>query len=145
MTAGVNWYDSNLLSRLDILITFLDDYNLTKAYQHSYMAIPSFDPHTARKSYQSNDDVAKSLKPTIFFIAWMRNWYERWLMRPWIGNYDMLMISSPSTKHFFEQYDRQYKFMCQCFNGCSQNFRPQLVIDSRIFNSTVGTSKHFSA
>jgi hypothetical protein len=43
-------------------------------------------------------------KATLTKVGWMRNWFNLWLSRPWIGNYDLLLTTSSLTQLFFESF-----------------------------------------
>ena len=86
---GVNWYD---LHNVDILITFLDSYNL---------------------------QLTRNEAPHLIKVAWMRNWFQRWMTQPWMGNYDLLLVSSSIAKSFFEEFvNRNGGFPLSCHYRC---------------------------
>lgn len=62
--------------------------------------------------------VVSQPKPALITIAWMRNWFQRWLTRPWIGNYDMLLVTSDLAKSFFDDVGTQLGFQTVCVMGC---------------------------
>jgi hypothetical protein len=43
-------------------------------------------------------------KTTLTKVAWMRNWFNVWLSRRWVGNYDLLLTSSSLTQQFFQSF-----------------------------------------
>lgn len=82
---GKDWYD---LQDVDILVSFLDQYNI---------------------------DNVKNAKPNLITIAWMRNWFHRWMSRIWIGNYDILLTSSAIANQFFNDF---IDFPISCNRRC---------------------------
>ena len=72
------------------------------------------------------------IKSSLITIAWPRNWFQRWLSRPYIGNFDLILVSSDLSRVFFEDYNKKYQFRTKCLMGC-----PYLPITSLNF-----TSKH---
>jgi hypothetical protein len=66
------WYD---VDGLDCLIVMLDDYDLERIYNASDKLIT---------------------------IAWMRNWFDRWATRPWIGHYSVHLCSSEKARDYFQ-------------------------------------------
>ena len=72
------------------------------------------------------------IKSSLITIAWPRNWFQRWLSRPYIGNFDLILVSSDLSRVFFEDYNKMYQFRTKCLMGC-----PYLPITSLNF-----TSKH---
>ena len=100
---GVNWYD---LSGVDVLITFLDAYNL------SYIQYGALD---------------------LIKVAWARNWFHRWMSRPWVGNFDLLLLSSGVAKRFFDNYiNDQGGFPLKCTTRCPKNYPSTLRVKYRV-------------
>lgn len=85
---GPQWYSG--LEDVDIVVAMLD----------------AFDPTRIVRP-----------KPTLLVLAWMRNWFSRWVRRPWIGNFDMLLVASEASKAFLETFNRP-GFPVQCRHGC---------------------------
>lgn len=108
---GVQWYSPRHLCDLDILITMLDAYDLGKA-----LAVVRAVKETPYYSISGYDRF--SIKSSLITMAWMRNWFQRWLTRPWIGNYDILLTSSITSKTFFEQIGSSMGLPVQCVMGC---------------------------
>lgn len=103
---GPNWYQPRHLKGVDILISFLDQYELPKA-----IGAYNFD-EVGVLNYKSGTD------PNLVTIAWMRNWFNRWLSRPWIGNYDLLFVSSLYSQSFFNTVVNSVGLPIQCFISC---------------------------
>ena len=91
---SVSWYD---VEELDIVISFLDPYDLTQI---------------------------RKAKPSLIVVAWMRNWFHRWLSRKWIGNYDLLLTSSLASAEFFRSFST---LPVQCHMRCP----PLLALDRK--------------
>lgn len=90
---GDAWYD---LAGVDVLLTFLDAYDLSRVRNSS--------PHLVK-------------------VAWMRNWFHRWMSRPWMGGYDLLLVSSGVAKRFFdESVNAHGGFLQQCHRRCPHAF-----------------------
>jgi spore maturation protein CgeB/GT2 family glycosyltransferase len=70
---GDNWYD---VADIDILVVMRDDYHLNEL---------------------------KNAKPTLIKIAWARNWFDRWLQRPWYRQYDLCLASSEKACAFMTE------------------------------------------
>ena len=58
------------LTEVDILITMLDNYDISRIYNK---------------------------KEGLIKVAWARNWFDAWAESPWIGEYDLLLASSPTA------------------------------------------------
>jgi hypothetical protein len=87
--SGVDWYD---MSGVDVLVTFLDSYDLSLMHHEA--------PHLVK-------------------VAWMRNWFHRWMSQPWLGNYDLLLVSSGVAKAFFdESVNGEGGCLVQCHKRC---------------------------
>ncbi len=41
--------------------------------------------------------------PGILGVAWVRNWTDRWLERPWFGDYDVVFASSERSRRLIEE------------------------------------------
>ena len=85
-----NWYDAQ---SLDILLVFLDYYELPRVY---------------------------NMKPGLMQVAWLRNWFQRWISRPFIGNYDLLLVSSTvaETVLLSLQLPSSLALPVQCLQRC---------------------------
>eukprot|EP01033_Poteriospumella_lacustris_P005885 gene5885-4227_t len=112
---GPQWYSAAHLHDVDVLITLLDDFELPKvlalymdASVPNYFAANEFTCHKA--AYQ--------VKPTLITVAWMRNWFHRWLTKPWLGNYDVLLTSSQLSKAFFDRVSQTIGVKSVCANSC---------------------------
>jgi hypothetical protein len=66
-----SWYD---VSGVDCLIVMLEDYDLNRIF-----------------------GVGRNL----ITIAWMRNWFDNWAVRPWIHDYDVHLCTSLIAQDFF--------------------------------------------
>ena len=42
-------------------------------------------------------------QPHLVRVAWMRNWLERWVDRPWLDQFDLLLVSSTKGQEFLHQ------------------------------------------
>ena len=121
------WYKPELLHDVDFLISMLDQYELDRLlsmFRHtttttttstSTSTMPNFvhqNPTNTqcKKSYQ--------LKPNLVTIAWARNWFHRWLARPWFGNYDLVLTSSQLSKDFYDQISEKIGLSTSCINAC---------------------------
>ena len=105
---GKDWYDPVKLQEADVLVAFLDAFDLAKAL----------------KSHSSS--VKNGPKPTLITIAWARNWFHRWLVQPWMGNYDMILTSSILSQRFYEEYGKRYGLPVKCIQGCPPESAPSL-------------------
>ena len=61
---------------IDILIVMIDDYDL--------------------------GDI-RNVEPGLITIAWMRNWFDRWVAREWFDRFDLFLCSSRKAARFVEQ------------------------------------------
>ncbi len=66
------WYDA---TDIDLLIVMRDDFDLREL---------------------------RNASPTLITVAWMRNWFDRWLRRPWFLDYDIYLCSSKKALAFVE-------------------------------------------
>jgi spore maturation protein CgeB len=46
---------------------------------------------------------AREFPPIALMCAWIRNWTERWLSRPWLDRYDVLLASSGRSAELLEE------------------------------------------
>ena len=106
----IHWYDYESLKDIDMLISLLDAFDVSKALS----ARPPAVIHNKRGS-----DEFPELKPTLITIAWPRNWFQRWIGRPFIGNFDMILVSSELSKVFFDDYSSKFGFQTRCVMGCT--------------------------
>lgn len=93
-----DWYNAE---SLDILMVFLDYYELPRVYNS---------------------------KPSLVHVAWLRNWFQRWISRPYIGNYDLLLVSSTVAETVMQSLQYQHHssththipipFPVQCVKRC---------------------------
>ncbi len=85
---GVDWYSLHALQDIDILITLLDDYDISKA-----LGVVESSTDQLSKKLNGGQGLLE-VKPGLITVAWIRNWFQRWLQHPWLGNYDLLLVSS---------------------------------------------------
>ena len=126
---GSDWYDPKKLRELDVLVTLLDDFDISRAL-------------SSRESAGLRDGV----RPTLITIAWARNWFHRWLQQPWMGNYDLLLTSSSFAQDFYTEFGRRYGFPVRCVHSCPIEPAPILncvTNDQNAKNEDIeGNSKH---
>jgi hypothetical protein len=91
---------------VDVLITLLDDYDITKAFA------------IHRNEVRNKRGIKSTIKPTLITIAWIQNWFGRWLSQPWIGNYDLLLTSSKISKDFYREIISKIGLQVKCAMGC---------------------------
>lgn len=108
---GSAWYSAAQLEGLDVLVAMLDAYDLGRA-----LAVSS--PVSPHRSIL--DGRASGAKHSLVAVAWMRNWFQRWLARPWLGNYDLLMVSSQPAMAFLGLLDTEFGMQVQCAVGCPE-------------------------
>jgi len=98
---GISWYDIGVLSKLDVVISLLDDFDL-------------------RKMYRASKDTWLTLKPNLVTVAWIRNWFHRWSVRPFFGNFDVILTSSRSSFQFYSSINNPSYHGCHtdCFSSC---------------------------
>ncbi len=111
---GVQWYSPEYLSDVDVLITLLDQYDLTRTL--SLFQDPT--PPAYPKSLEFQCIQKLQIKPNLISIAWIRNWFHRWLTKPWIGNYDAILTSSSLTKTFYDTVAGKIGFPVSCALSC---------------------------
>ena len=109
LSKGKDWYDPLKLQQVDVLVALLDDYDVTRALKSHRSSILMDGP-----------------KPTLVTIAWARNWFHRWLKKPWMGNYDSIFTSSSLALRFFVEFGRQYGHRVECVHGCPMERAPRL-------------------
>ena len=100
---GPGWYTN--ASDLDIVVAFLDQFDVSQI---------------------------KQAKPSLVVVAWMRNWFHRWLSRKWIGNYDLLLMSSSVASSFF-------RTLPTLPVHCHQRCPPALALHRRKLPVQIGT------
>lgn len=113
---GPMWYSAQHLHDVDILITLLDQYDLTRVNSlYLDSSVPNYfekNEFTCVKTYQ--------IKPNLIKIAWIRNWFHRWLSKPWFGNYDAIFTSSQISKAFYDKISENIGIQSSCANACPQ-------------------------
>jgi hypothetical protein len=110
---GEEWYNTKKLQQTDLLFVLLDTYDLGKALhivdkeeeKYGYAQLPT-----------------KSVKKNIVCIAWARNWFQRWLSRPFIGQYDMILVSSFTAQRIFNQISSTIGLATQCLHQCPRGY-----------------------
>ncbi|CAE7468160.1 unnamed protein product [Symbiodinium microadriaticum] len=100
---GPGWYADT--SELDILVAFLDAYEVP---------------------------LVKLARPSLIVVAWMRNWFHRWLSKQWIGNFDMILVSSSVAAAFYMSFPT---LPVQCHERCP----PALALHRRRLEVHVDT------
>jgi hypothetical protein len=56
----------------------------------------------------------------------MRNWFQRWLKQPWMGNYDMMLASSGFVQQFYKSFGERFGHAVTCLRGCPIERAPSL-------------------
>ena len=110
----VNWYSPQALSEVDVLITLLDQYDLTKTLSMFQDSTPP--SYTKTSQFQCLKKL--QIKPSLVTIAWVRNWFHRWLTKPWIGNYDAILTTSALTKSFYDTINNELGLPVSCALSC---------------------------
>jgi O-antigen biosynthesis protein len=72
-----DWYD---LTEVDVLVVLLDRYELSKM---------------------------RGAKPDLVKVAWLRNWFERWVSRPDFEAYDLFLCSSAKSAQWLQETQRK--------------------------------------
>ena len=103
LARGPGWYVG--VRKVDIVVAFLDQFDVSQI---------------------------KQAKPSLVVVAWMRNWFHRWLSRKWIGNFDLLLMSSSVASSFFRSFST---LPVQCHQRCP----PALALHRRELSVQVGT------
>ena len=98
-----DWYNAETI---DILIVFVDYYELSNVYNR---------------------------KPGLVQIAWMRNWFQGWLGRPYIGNYDLLLVSSTVAVGVIQNHEHvsELALPVNCAKRCPQSIQ-ELAVTRRV-------------
>jgi hypothetical protein len=137
---GNQWYAVQHLYDVDVLITQLDAYDLSKI-------LPLYQRSSKSRGAQNQMlPVELRLKPHFTAIAWMRNWFNRWLSRSWIGNYDLYLTSSSLSKKFFDRIGQEIGFSVHCAIRCPKSgpstslFNKRRMVPSYIY--PLATSVH---
>lgn len=65
-----DWYD---LSDINLLIVLLDHYDLSRSYNQF---------------------------PGLSMVCWARNWFDRWVARPWFKDFDLKLASSETAAQY---------------------------------------------
>jgi hypothetical protein len=119
-----DYYNIEVLYDLNVLIVLLDTYDLSRLLTlHTRQPYrPSGESSNQRRmSYEADamDAVRlRHLKPTLVTVAWIRNWFHRWLTRPFIGNYDMLLLSSHLSLAFYQEVMNVFGLQTSCIHSC---------------------------
>ena len=102
---GKDWYDEKMLGDIDIIVVLLDAYDLARAL-------------STKRSAGGNRYSPRGAKSSLIAIAWIRNWHHRWLARPWIGNYDMLLTSSEAARDSLVGFAINIGLQTVCVANC---------------------------
>lgn len=70
LSKSTDWYD---VSGLDCVLVLLDNYNIRKM---------------------------RNARSGIIIVAWLRNWFDRWVDHPWFELYDLALCSSERAKNY---------------------------------------------
>jgi hypothetical protein len=134
---GPAWYDVGQLHDVDVLIVLLDDFDVTKVLglfqdptvpnyftSHAYVCpyVPAYGKAASSANLasvsQTEGQKVMQIKSNLITIAWMRNWFHRWLTKPWLGNYDILLTSSELSQMFFQEISVKLGLKSACVNSC---------------------------
>lgn len=77
LSSDKDWYD---LEGIDVLVVLLDNYELSKI---------------------------RNPKPALVKVAWLRNWFERWVSRPDFEQYDLFLSSSIKSARWLKEKYRK--------------------------------------
>ena len=134
------WYNIRELAKLDVLITFLDSYDISLAMrQHVH------GPYGAYGSSGSDnqESIGHHLKNNLKFVAWARNWFDRWANRPWMGHYDMILVSSHSALRLYNQLNDEIGFPLTCVQNCYAQNAYMRTADIQYVQNGLGRSLKF--
>ncbi|RYG58987.1 hypothetical protein EON64_20715, partial [archaeon] len=123
---GNQWYSLPLLYDVDVLITLLDAYDLSRLLPMSQSSDLPYDT-----SHSGSRPPDLRLKPTLVTVAWARNWFNRWLSRPWFGSYHLVLASSSLSKGFLEAVKDAVGFPVQCAVHCPRSSEGGSVFSRR--------------
>jgi hypothetical protein len=140
---GVQWYSPEYLVNVDVLIPMLDQYDLSRTL--SLFQDPTPPPYPTTDKFHCTEKL--QIKPNLITIAWARNWFHRWLIRPWIGNYDALLTSSSLSKSFFDTIDEKIGFSATCSICCPRKipgYRLKQLPDHFLSGKPASTQQKFN-
>ncbi len=118
---GSAWYSVEHLYDVDVLLVFSEQYDVNRL-------LPLFQDHIVASvgssaSHSNLCEHSKQVKPTLAVAAWMTDNFDRWLTRPWLGHYDLLLTTSQRASQFFHKLSSTIGFPMQCAIGCPQDRR----------------------
>lgn len=90
----------------------------------------------------------QSANPHLILIAWVRNWFDRWLVNPFLGKYDQVWVSSEKArKAFAAKTDAPVRVIRIATNPESFRqgvFRPELASDYCFTGSYFGSDRQIA-
>jgi hypothetical protein len=108
---GPDWYNASKIAEVDILISLLDIFNLGRA-------LSAIRPQSVQTEYATAQLPPVSAKRTLITIGWARNWFKRWISRPWSGHWDLLLVSSATALNIFQDVVKHAGLPLQCLHRC---------------------------
>ena len=124
-----NWYNNNILSKLDILITFTIKFNIINA-----LNINSNNNNNNNNNNQmnSNDIFIKhnNIKPDCIIITFIlpnnnennnESQLNEWIKSKTLGNYDLIIVSNEKQYEFLNIINENIGFPVNCFIGCPKS------------------------
>ena len=113
---GKDWYDAHMIAQADVLISFLDTWDASRALYASAQQ------KRLGKKYAQLPAVAA--KSNVVVIGWARNWFHRWLSRPWVGHFDMLLVSSRTALRVMREVAQSVGMPTKCLHSCPKTGVP---------------------
>ena len=106
---GRDWYDPELLAQADVLIAYLDTWDAGRA-------LTAHAPRVSSRKYAQLPTIG--VKPNAVLIGWARNWFHRWIGRPWAGHFDMLLVSSHTALRVLTSISDSIGLPTKCVQNC---------------------------
>lgn len=114
LSKTVNWYDA---ADLDCILVLLDNYDIRKL---------------------------KNKRPGLITVAWLRNWFQKWVKRRWFDQFDLALCSSElAAKYVTERSPLRAEVMRIASN--SKRFNPNVEPRSDLASDYCFTGSYWRA
>lgn len=109
-----DWYDA---VGLDCILVLLDDYDIRKL---------------------------KNKRPSLIVVAWLRNWFERWVHRRWFHQYHLALCSSELAMQYVTQHSPLRAEVLRIASN-TDRFNPQVKAQKALASDCCFTGSYWRA
>ena len=108
---GSDWYSIDALSGVDVLISLVEDFDVSRALKAAGVSLGNKSPLKFGAEF-------RQVKPAMITIAWMRTSFLKWLSKPYLGNFDLILVTSSLARDIVKTISTSYGFKAKCSMGC---------------------------